>query len=67
MWRWVSYEELCEAWVQKHYDAVGEELGDFLGLKGTALSRAFRYFKPSQKEPAARPRKWRRGTAVQGS
>eukprot|EP00913_Durusdinium_trenchii_P007666 g7203.t1 len=28
---WDLATELCEAWVQKHYDAVGEELGDFLG------------------------------------
>eukprot|EP00434_Breviolum_minutum_P031366 symbB.v1.2.027736.t1/scaffold2870.1/size68455/1 len=53
MWRWVSYEELCNSWVQKCYDEVGQELGDFLGLKAAALSRAFRYFKPSRKDASA--------------
>lgn len=53
MWRWVSYEELSSSWSQKCYDEVGQELGDFLGLKPAALSRAFRYFKPSRKDAAS--------------
>ncbi|CAE7302240.1 ubiE [Symbiodinium sp. CCMP2592] len=52
MWRWVAYEDLCEAWVASDFEAA-DEIADFLGLPPASLSRAFRYFKPSRKDAAA--------------
>ncbi|CAJ1388462.1 unnamed protein product [Effrenium voratum] len=52
IWRWIAYEDLCGAWSAGHFEEVGQELGSFLGLPSSALSRAFRHFKPSQKDAA---------------
>eukprot|EP00439_Symbiodinium_sp_Y106_P042128 s1508_g5.t1 len=49
MWRWVAYEDLCEAWGASDFEAA-DEIADFLGLPPAPLSRAFRYFKPSRKD-----------------
>lgn len=52
MWRWVAYEDLCEAWGASDFEAA-DEIAEFLGLPQAPLSRAFRYFKPSRKDAAA--------------
>ncbi|CAE7890056.1 ubiE, partial [Symbiodinium microadriaticum] len=52
MWRWVAYEDLCEAWGASDFEAA-DEIAEFLGLPPAPLSRAFRYFKPSRKDAAS--------------
>mmetsp|Transcript_41580 Transcript_41580/g.120395 ORF Transcript_41580/g.120395 Transcript_41580/m.120395 type:complete len:915 (+) Transcript_41580:61-2805(+) len=52
MWRWVSYERVCEAHHQGEFAAL-DPIADFLGLEVPALRRSFRHFRPSKKDAAA--------------
>jgi len=53
MWRWVAYEDLCEAHVQQDFSAI-KAIADFLGLqRGADLERVFRHFRPSRKDASS--------------
>jgi len=53
MWRWVAYEDVCNAHLQGEHAAVAAALSAFLGLPAATLQRSFSHFRPSSKDAAA--------------
>jgi len=52
VWRWVSYEDFCQAHIRGDLAAIAP-IADFLGIPRAALERSFKHFRPSRKDAAA--------------